>query len=155
MPIVKPQFDNNNNTSTSLTWLGQSTCLITIDGLRILTDPVFEHPKRLRPPPCLLQDIGKIDIVLVSHQHFDHLDEKAVEQLGNNVTWYIPLGLRQLFIKKGIENVIELDWWQEIHHKEHPNIVIASVPSMHTSHSEESLWCSFVVKSQNEKIFFW
>ncbi|KAI8641926.1 beta-lactamase superfamily domain-containing protein [Parasitella parasitica] len=136
LPIVKPEFNCN---STSLTWLGQSTCLITMEGLKILTDPVFEHSKRLRPPPCPLSEIGRIDIVLVSHQHFDHLDEKAVEQLGNNATWYIPLGLRQWFNKKGVDNVIELDWWQEMHHKGRSDLVIASVPSMHTSNKEESL----------------
>ncbi|GAN01902.1 N-acyl-phosphatidylethanolamine-hydrolyzing phospholipase D [Mucor ambiguus] len=151
LPMTKPDFNHNN---TSLTWLGQSTCLITIDGLKILTDPVFEHTKRLRPPPCSLQDIGNIDIVLVSHQHFDHLDEKAVEHIGDSATWYIPLGLRDWFIKKGIDNVIELDWWQEMHHKGHADIVIASVPSMHTSPKEESLWCSFVIKSQSDRIFF-
>ncbi|KAG1132823.1 hypothetical protein G6F42_002008 [Rhizopus arrhizus] len=150
--MTKPDFNHNN---TSLTWLGQSTCLITVDGLKILTDPVFEHAKRLRPPPCSLRDIGEIDIILVSHQHFDHLDEKVVEQIGDSATWYIPLGLREWFIKKGIENVIELDWWQEMHHKGHSGIVIASVPAMHTSHKEESLWCSFVIKSQSERIFFW
>ncbi|CAO3623873.1 unnamed protein product [Mucor fragilis] len=151
LPMTKPDL---NHSSTSLTWLGQSTCLITMDGLRILTDPVFEHAKRLRPPPCSLQDIGNIDIVLVSHQHFDHLDEKTVEQIGDSATWYIPLGLRDWFIKKGIVNVIELDWWQEMHHKGHSGIVIASVPSMHTSLKEESLWCSFVIKSQSDRIFF-
>ncbi|KAL7319085.1 hypothetical protein PS15m_002256 [Mucor circinelloides] len=151
LPMTKPDFNHNN---TSLTWLGQSTCLITVDGLKILTDPVFEHAKRLRPPPCSLRDIGEIDIILVSHQHFDHLDEKVVEQIGDSATWYIPLGLREWFIKKGIENVIELDWWQEMHHKGHSGIVIASVPAMHTSHKEESLWCSFVIKSQSERIFF-
>ncbi|CEP11692.1 hypothetical protein [Parasitella parasitica] len=151
LPTVKPELDCN---STSLTWLGQSTCLITMRGLKILTDPVFEHSKRLRPPPCSLNELGKIDIVLVSHQHLDHLDEKVVEKLGNDVTWYTPLGLRQWFVKKGIDNVIELDWWQEIHHKEHSDVIIASVPSMHTSNNEESLWCSFVIKSQSESIFF-
>ncbi|KAF1798371.1 beta-lactamase superfamily domain-containing protein [Mucor lusitanicus] len=151
LPMTKPDLNHSN---TSLTWLGQSTCLITVDGLAILTDPVFEHAKRLRPPPCALQDIGKIDIVLVSHQHFDHLDEKTVEQIGDSATWYIPLGLREWFIKRGIDNVIELDWWQEMHHKGHAGIVIASMPSMHTSPKEESLWCSFVIKSQSERIFF-
>lgn len=61
----------------TFTWLGQSTCVFSIEGLRILTDPVFDHDKRLRPPPCLMQDLkGLIDIVLVSHQHFDHLGKK-------------------------------------------------------------------------------
>ncbi len=51
-------------------------------------------------------------------------------QFGNDVTWYIPLGLREWFLERGVENVIELDWWQEIHHKGRPDILIASVPAM-------------------------
>lgn len=51
-------------------------------------------------------------------------------QFGNDVTWYIPLGLREWFLKRGVENVIELDWWQEIHHKGRPDILIACVPAM-------------------------
>jgi hypothetical protein len=58
------------------------------------------------------------------------LDEHAVKQFGNNVTWYIPLGLREWFLKRGVDNVIELDWWQEIHHKGRPDILIACVPAM-------------------------
>lgn len=130
LPIVKPSLEEIKCQS-SFTWLGQSTCLFSVDGLVILTDPIFEHKKRLRRPPCQLEEVQDlIDIVLVSHYHFDHLDENVVLQLGNNVTWYIPLGLREWFNKRGIENVIELDWWQEIHHKSRPDILIASVPSM-------------------------
>jgi N-acyl-phosphatidylethanolamine-hydrolysing phospholipase D len=84
-----------------------------------------------------------------------------VTQLGNDVTWYIPLGLREWFLKRGIENVIELDWWQEIHHKGRPDILIACVPSMHSSSStstttakDESLWCSFVIKGKQDRIYF-
>ncbi|KAG2234431.1 beta-lactamase superfamily domain-containing protein [Thamnidium elegans] len=159
IPIVKPRTDLIK-TENTFTWLGQSTCIFSIEGLRILTDPVFDHDKRLRPSPCLMQDLkGLIDIVLVSHQHFDHLDEKAVIQFGNDVTWYIPLGLREWFVKRGVENVIELDWWQEIHHKGRPDILIACIPSMHESRSttfdkDESLWCSFVLKSKRDRIFF-
>lgn len=58
------------------------------------------------------------------------IDEDTVNRLGNKVTWYIPLGLREWFIKRGIDNVIELDWWQEIHHKDRPDILVACVPSM-------------------------
>lgn len=60
-------------------------------------------------------------------------------QLGNDVTWYIPLGLREWFVERGIENVIELDWWQEIHHKGRPDILIACVPSMVRSRMMASL----------------
>ncbi|KAI7849774.1 beta-lactamase superfamily domain-containing protein [Circinella umbellata] len=122
----------------------QSTCLIRIDNITILTDPVFTNcsindylgPKRLRPIPCTLDEIAShIDMVLVSHDHFDHLDESVVFKLGNSVTWYIPLGLRDWFVQRGVENVIELDWWQEIRHAEQLDTTIACVPAMHWSGS--------------------
>ncbi len=70
LPIVKPELSDRN----SFTWFGQSTCLLTIEGLKILTDPIFNHKKRLRPSPCQIEELkGFIDIILISHQHFDHL----------------------------------------------------------------------------------
>ncbi|KAL0075227.1 beta-lactamase superfamily domain-containing protein [Phycomyces blakesleeanus] len=182
LPIQTPSFDiifpttemsaslENPTPEITFTWLGHSSCLMTIGGITVLTDPVFTDclgppgfggPKRLRPPPCGLKDIqDKIDIVLVSHNHFDHLDESVVRTLGNSVTWYTPLGLRDWFVNLGVDNVIELDWWQEIHHKETPDIVIACVPTMHWSGMRkpfdvnQTLWCSFVVRSSKHRLFF-
>lgn len=194
MPVVKPSFDimfpsakmteswvNVNRVSDSndgslssmppvaFTWLGQSTCLIRVENLVILTDPVFtrctvnDHlgPKRLRPIPCTLEEIQPyLDIVLVSHDHFDHLDQQVVMKLGNAVTWYVPLGLRQWFVKRGIENVIELDWWQEVHHNGDHDTMVACVPAMHWSghrtlfDKNTTLWGSFVVKTKSHSIFF-
>ncbi|CAO3691102.1 unnamed protein product [Rhizopus stolonifer] len=159
LPVVRPDLDTLVEKDVSVTWLGQSTCLFSLDGLIILTDPVMNHKKRLRPCPCQIEEMdGLVDIVLISHHHFDHLDEKVVKKLGNKVTWYIPLGLREWFLKRGVDNVIELDWWQEIHHKDRPDILLACVPTMHGSCSllskDESLWCSFVVKSKKHKLFF-
>lgn len=58
------------------------------------------------------------------------IDEAAVHKLGNSVVWYIPLGLKNWFLKRGVNNVIELDWWQEVVHEERPDIMIACVPAM-------------------------
>ncbi|CAO3681813.1 unnamed protein product [Umbelopsis ramanniana] len=166
---VEKESSSGSQNKTTITWFGQSTCIVTLDGLTILTDPVFSArsvndyvgPKRLRTVPGSIKDYkGIIDIVLVSHDHFDHLDEQVVRELNNTVTWYIPLGLRDWFVRRGVLNVIELDWWQEIHHKERPNVVIAAVPAMHWSGSRipfdknTSLWSSFVVKSPNGSFFF-
>ncbi|KAI9255534.1 beta-lactamase superfamily domain-containing protein [Sporodiniella umbellata] len=129
LPVVKPDLDTLKEKKASVTWLG-------LDGLIILTDPVIHHKKRLRPCPFEIDDLrGKVDIVLVSQHRFDHLDEEVVTVLGNSVTWYIPLGLRSWFVKKGVDNVVELDWWQEIHHKVRHDIHIACVPAMHESGS--------------------
>ncbi|KAI8077963.1 beta-lactamase superfamily domain-containing protein [Gilbertella persicaria] len=171
LPVVQPNLEKikNGSDSVTFTWFGQSTCLMTIDGLTILSDPVFSKcsvndyfgPKRLRPIPCQLEEfIDTIDIVIVSHDHFDHLDEAAVQKLGNSVVWYIPLGLKGWFVKRGISNVIEMDWWQELQHQQRPDIQIACVPAMHWSGSRtpfeknNTLWCSYVIKGKNDKIFF-
>ncbi|KAL0073902.1 beta-lactamase superfamily domain-containing protein [Phycomyces blakesleeanus] len=164
--VINPEKAKNPIT---FTWLGQSTCLITIEGLAILTDPVFTRrsineylgPKRLRPVPCVLEDIQEnLDIVLVSHNHFDHLDSKVVAKLGNSVAWYVPLGLKYWFVERGINNVLEMNWWEETKIKLRPDITVACVPAMHWSgfrtpfDKNETLWCSFVIKGQNENIFF-
>ncbi|ORX62580.1 Metallo-hydrolase/oxidoreductase [Hesseltinella vesiculosa] len=114
----------------------QSTCLISLHGLAILTVNDYVGPKRLRPVPSPLKEFkDKLDIVLISHDHFDHLDENVVYELGNSVTWYIPLGLRDWFLKRKVENFVEMDWWQEIRHSTRPDIMIACVPAMHWSGS--------------------
>ncbi|KAJ3195564.1 hypothetical protein HK101_011784 [Irineochytrium annulatum] len=105
---------------------GQSTCLVQLDGYNILTDPIFSSrtvgdwlgPKRVQRVPCQIQELPKIDIVLVSHNHYDHLDQSVVAYLGNSAVWYIPVGLRSWFANFGVTNVVELDWWAEAEHED-------------------------------------
>jgi N-acyl-phosphatidylethanolamine-hydrolysing phospholipase D len=100
--------------SITVTWIGQSTCFVQMDGYNILTDPIFSNrtmgewfgPKRLRPAPCQLADLPPIDIVLISHNHYDHLDSKSMEIIGNSATWYVPLGMKSWFNSYGIDNVL-------------------------------------------------
>jgi N-acyl-phosphatidylethanolamine-hydrolysing phospholipase D len=121
LPIQKPDFNllypNGKRCQTeypiTITWLGQSTCLVQLEGVNILTDPVFSRctindylgPKRLRPIPCQLEDLN-VDIVLVSHNHFDHLDLNVVRKLKNNVLWIVPLGMYAWFERQGVTKVI-------------------------------------------------
>ncbi|KAJ2338625.1 hypothetical protein GGH92_007085, partial [Coemansia sp. RSA 2673] len=125
---------NKGNTITA-TWFGQSTCFVQLEGLNILTDPIFkQRPERLRPTPCQLADLPHPDIVLVSHNHFDHLDIDVVRDLGNTVTWYVPLGLRDWFVRRGVYKVVEMDWWQECEHAvEDRSFKIISTPTQHWS----------------------
>ncbi|KNC95864.1 uncharacterized protein SPPG_08728 [Spizellomyces punctatus DAOM BR117] len=150
--------------SMTVTWFGQSTCLVQMDGYNILTDPIFSSrtvgnwlgPRRLRPVPCNLSDLPKIDIVLVSHDHYDHLDRAVVKELGNSVTWYVPLGLRDWFGSHGVTNVVELDWWEERLHEN--TLRIIGTPIQHWSGRHffdvnRTLWCSFVVKGPTSSFF--
>ncbi|KAJ3321209.1 hypothetical protein HDV06_004552 [Boothiomyces sp. JEL0866] len=148
----------------TVTWIGQSTCFIQMDGYNILTDPIFCSrttgewfgPKRLRPPPCSLSQLPPIDIVLISHNHYDHLDTNVLYQLGDSCTWYVPMGLASWIKSFGIKKVIELDWWQEYKHDD--KLLIASCPIQHWSGRHffdvnSSLWCSFICKTSTQSFF--
>ncbi|KAK6097707.1 hypothetical protein MT418_001803 [Batrachochytrium dendrobatidis] len=148
----------------SITWIGQSTCFVQMDGYNILTDPIFSSrtigewfgPKRIRPTPCTLEQLPKIDIVLVSHNHYDHLDTTVVKKLGNSVKWYVPLGMCTWLASYGITNAVELDWWQEHHHDD--SLIITGAPIQHWSGRHfldvnATLWSSFVVQGKTSSFF--
>lgn len=111
-----------------VTWIGHATTLVQADGLNVLTDPMFsDHaapvqwlgPKRQQPPGVAMKDLPHIDIVVISHNHYDHLDRQSVFELdqrakraGKETVFLVPLGLKAWFAKLGIERVTELDWWE-------------------------------------------
>jgi N-acyl-phosphatidylethanolamine-hydrolysing phospholipase D len=109
----------------SVTWIGHATTLVQASGLNVLTDPMFSEraspvqwmgPKRAQPPGLAMADLPAIDVVLISHNHYDHLDVASVKALdqraGGATLFLVPLGLAPWFRELGIEKVIELDWWQ-------------------------------------------
>lgn len=163
------------------TWLGQSCCLVQVGGVNILTDPIFsDHllskhigPKRLVKSPMSVQDIhtatgGHLDLVLVSHNHPDHLDLDAVLEIGNRATWIVPLGLKKTLARRGVYNIIEMDWWDSVplntyitrNAAELPDkFEVLCVPSMHWSgrhvvDANSTLWGSFIVKRNGESILY-
>ncbi|MEJ8836951.1 MBL fold metallo-hydrolase [Ramlibacter sp. AN1133] len=108
----------------SATWIGHATVLVQSAGLNILTDPVFSEraspvsflgPKRAQPPGIALADLPPIDVVLVSHNHYDHLDRLSAVQLnersGGRTLFLVPLGIKAFLERQGVTNVVELDWW--------------------------------------------
>jgi len=147
------------------TWIGQSTLLVQMGGINILTDPMFSEicspvsflgPKRLISAPFSISDLPKIDIVLISHDHYDHLDLPSVKALGNNPKWIIPQGMGKWFHKLGITNVSELGWWKSVFHKD---IEIIATPAQHWSGRSpmdqwQSLWCGYAVHAPNSKFYF-
>ncbi|KAJ2704016.1 hypothetical protein FB645_003610 [Coemansia sp. IMI 203386] len=164
-PAVESMSRDKTMTAT---WLGQSTCFVQMEGLNILTDPIFKRrtvyswlgPERLRPVPCQLKDLPMPDIVLVSHNHFDHLDIDVVRTLGDSVTWFVPLGLSSWFARQGVHNVREMDWWQEAEFAldEQRRFTIVSTPTQHWSgrngfDSNCSLWSSFLVRGAKSSVF--
>ena len=108
-----------------LIWIGHATYLIKKDGLTILTDPVFSNraspvrfagPKRLIPPAIPIDKLPKIDVITVSHNHYDHLDSRSLKQIHNanpDATFLVPKGDKRRLERRGIDNVKEFLWWEE------------------------------------------
>ena len=113
----------------AITWIGHATMLVQAGGLNVLTDPAlseraspfrFLGPKRAQPPGIALADLPLIDVVLISHNHYDHLDEASVLNIaerskaaGNPTLFLVPLGMKSWFTDLGIANTIEMDWWDK------------------------------------------
>jgi len=139
----------------TVTWIGHSTVLVQMDRITVLTDPMFSDscgPMRLpgvavryRPPSCMVDELPHVDAVVISHNHFDHLDYQSVLQLnqryGPRLSWFVPEGLRPWMHSAGCQNVVELSWWDEhVFVKEglDTGVKFAFVPAQHWS--KRSVW---------------
>ena len=151
-----------------VTFINHATALIQVAGFNILTDPVFSMrvsplswagPKRVQEPGLQISELPKIDFILLSHNHYDHLDICAIKEIYRKFNPHLicPLGNKEFFIKRKIENVSEFDWWQKF--QVNQNLSISLTPAQHWSSRSPfdrnlSLWCGFVVESFDLKIFF-
>lgn len=152
------------------TWLGHSTVLLEMDGLRVLTDPVWgpraspsriAGPKRFQPVPVPLRALPPIDLVLISHDHYDHLDYPTVKALRSlPVPFVTSLGVGAHLESFGIpgERIVELDWW-ESHTLPHADLTVTAAPSQHFSGRtpgtrNTTLWSSLVIRSRGHTVFF-
>jgi L-ascorbate metabolism protein UlaG (beta-lactamase superfamily) len=152
------------------TWLGHSTVLIEIDGYRVLTDPVwgpraspsrFVGPKRFQPVPVALSELPPVDAVIVSHDHYDHLDFTTMRLLRKvNAPIVTSLGVGAHLEAFGIapERIFELDWW-ESHRVPNTGLTLTAAPSQHFSgrglkDGNRTAWSSFVIESPRHKVFF-
>lgn len=137
----------------SLTWVGHATYLLQLGGRSILTDPVLSSRVALVPrnvaPGLTYQTLPKLDVVTVSHNHMDHMDAPTLRKLGPGVRYVVPLGLAAWFRGEGLDNVVELDWWQTT---DEGGVRITLVPAQHWSRrglndTDETLWGGFVYES--------
>ncbi len=152
------------------TWLGHSTVLIEIDGVRVLTDPVWglraspsqlAGPKRFQPVPVALHSMPPLDAVIVSHDHYDHLDYPTIRELAKiDVPFVTSLGVGAHLEAFGVrpERITELDWW-ESHQLPNKGVALTAAPSQHFSgrglHDRNAtLWSSFLIRSQRHGVFF-
>src|SRR3989344_2084417 len=149
----------------SAVWIGHSTYLIEVDGLSILTDPVWDthcSPVRLKAfrrtsePAIPFADLPPIDLVLISHNHYDHLDLKtvsAIHKFHPQVEWVIPSRLSGWFHRRGLRNVKEIGWWESSKMK---NCKITAVPAQHFSgrslwDKNRTHWNGYVLESPSKK----
>ena len=157
-------FEKSNN---FMIWIGHSTFLIKKNNLVILTDPVFSEraspfkrlgPKRLIPPAISLNELPKIDVVTISHNHYDHLDIRSLKKLSKlnpNLIFLIPKGDIDIFNKKNIDNVKEFVWWEEI---SIDDFIFTFTPVQHWSarglfDRNESLWGGWFIKSTDYSLY--
>ncbi|XP_024541309.1 N-acyl-phosphatidylethanolamine-hydrolyzing phospholipase D [Selaginella moellendorffii] len=156
--------------SAQVTWIGHATFLVQFDRLNILTDPVWSErcspssiigPKRVMPVPFPIKELPPIDVVIISHNHYDHLDETTVRALGNTPLYLVPLGIKKWFNGIGITNVVELDWWEEHKIPYSGSKVLKAVctPCQHFSgrgifDRNKTLWCSWVMEADKRKFYF-
>ncbi|MAK02095.1 MAG: MBL fold metallo-hydrolase [Rickettsiales bacterium] len=160
--ITKPNFEEiYKNENIAITWIGHETFLYQNKELNILTDPhfteraspfTFAGPKRYTAPGMSIDDLPDIDVVTISHSHYDHLDYRSVKLLSNkfeNIIFLVPLGLKEWFEGKGILKVREFDWWETTRVK---NTEITFAPVQHWSarglfDRNETLWGAWHFKN--------
>ncbi|HZS36338.1 MAG TPA: MBL fold metallo-hydrolase [Polyangia bacterium] len=157
--FVTPRRENDGAAlalaAPSLTWIGHATFVMRLGGALIATDPIWSERvggvvKRKTAPGVALEKVPPLDIVTVSHNHFDHLDLPTLKRLGKQALYVTPLGNGELLSRLGYERVVELDWWQS--HRE-GEVEITLVPSRHWSmrapwNRNDALWGGFVYKTR-------
>ena len=151
-----------------VTLIGHSTCLIQFDGLNFLTDPIWSlrcspvqwaGPKRHRAPGLRFEDLPPIDAILLSHDHYDHLDTTTLRRLAreHNPQIFCPLGVARQLRGLGFNAPVELDWWQSVPFNN--SLRIHCTPAQHFAgrmpyNRNKTLWCSFMLETPAGNIYF-
>jgi L-ascorbate metabolism protein UlaG (beta-lactamase superfamily) len=173
-PAPLPTFDPREawshppDSGLRVTWLGHSTVLLEVDGLRILTDPVFGQraspvsfmgPRRFHPAPAPIAALPPLDVVLLSHDHYDHLcHESIVEIAARDVPFVTALGVGARLEARGVSaaRIHELDWNEQV---ELPGVRFTATAAQHfsgrsMSDRNSTLWASWVIETEQRRIFF-
>ena len=166
----RPAWARPAQSGLRATWLGHSTVLLEIDGFKVLTDPVWGPraspfalmgPKRFAPMPVRLREMPEVDVIVISHDHYDHLDFPTIRALRASRTPFVTsLGVGAHLQAWGIapERITELDWW-ESHTVPGTGITVTAAPSQHFSGRglktrNTTLWSSLVVRGPRHAVFF-
>ena len=151
-----------------VTFINHATTLIQLDGVNVLTDPIYSEraspyefagPKRVRPPGIRFTDLPRIDAVVLSHNHYDHMNVATLKRIADTwpgVRFFAGLGNKAFLESQGLTNVVELDWWMK---RELGSITVNSVPNQHFSNrglcdSDGTLWSAWVFEGKGGKAYF-
>jgi len=167
LPVARPDLSATPDNS-SATWIGHSTVLLQVAGRTILTDPMWSErafpvqwmgPRRIMPPAVALNALPKLDLILVSHSHYDHLDKTSVRALARlqpNAEWVTPLRLGKYLRQFGAPRVTEIDWWETT---EVAGVRITGTPARHFSarragDRNRTLWSGFAIERARRRVYF-
>jgi N-acyl-phosphatidylethanolamine-hydrolysing phospholipase D len=163
--VIYPRAGERDFTAT---WVGHSTVLLQLSGMNVLTDPMFSEraspvqwmgPRRVMDPGLALEALPPIDVILLSHNHYDHLDRPAVKRISRanpDASWVVPLGLAAYIRSWGPREIVELDWWQQT---SIGLLQVTATPARHFSargpgDRNRSLWCGFALEIRGKRVFF-
>ena len=176
-PLPTIKFIGKDLAEGKFVWLGHSTVLMKTEGLVVMTDPVFNRASPLpsfnsksksnffngKPfifeNPVVIDDLPKVDVVIISHDHYDHLDSKAIKDLSNRIDqFFVPLGVGAHLERWGVNKnrITEYDWYDS---KDYKNIKFTFAPSLHFSgrgvtNGNSTLWGSWMIKSKTLSTYF-
>lgn len=171
VPQIKINLETIHNPGQQplVTWIGHSTVLVQYNNINVITDPIFTKycgpvgfvsPKRITVPALTAKQLPRIDYVLISHNHYDHLDLAAVRALGNQPLWLVPLGVKAWLIRVGIDEkrIVELDWWQQ-YDRQQRSISVTATPTRHWSgrglfDRNRTLWNSWHFRIKDFNFWF-
>lgn len=167
--VSRNVFEHADPSMLRVTWLGHSTTLIEIGGKRFLTDPIWSRrcspvaavgPARFFSVPLMLEDLPRLDGVIISHDHYDHLDEATIRKLGSrDLDFYVPAGVGRHLRQWGIspERIHEFNWWDRAELDGGCRLIAA--PARHFSgrgpfQKDRTLWASWIIEGHGHKVFF-
>lgn len=166
LPVEVAKQGMAQASNPSVTWLGHASFIVRIASKTILTDPFVGKragpfglgPKRFVDSPLSAEELPQVDVIVVSHDHYDHLDAHAINNYRYKTTTQVvvPIGLGRFFEKRGYPNVVEHDWWDSW---TNDGLTITTLPAVHFSgrglfDRNKTLWASFSFKSDSESIWF-
>jgi len=163
--IAHPRAPTGEHTAT---WIGHSTVLLQLGGLNVLTDPMFSQraspltwlgPRRVQDPALALEALPPLDVIVLSHNHYDHFDRPSVRRLVRahpDAAWVVPLRLGAAIGELGAARITELDWWEST---EAQGLRVTATPARHFSarsprDRNRSLWCGFALERNGTRVYF-